>query len=198
MTTLKTKQAEFLNSYIMMLITDDVTDKLKALRETDEWKQAIEDGKKDEKILESIEEDRKNYETKNKIKELKTQVEELSKDIKYDRYTIAWINPDEDCCRLNDARLEEAQIITFDEEYITKRVAEELDHLASKYAIEKTGFVQNFTSWSHPYDKILKQVEARLSVTSLANFDDIVEGTLSHIDTDEIVQQVIEHNKSTS
>ena len=54
MTTLNNDQAQFLADYTMLLVRDTVEEKLKALRETDEWKNSIEEGKTDEKVLENI------------------------------------------------------------------------------------------------------------------------------------------------
>jgi len=190
MTTLKTKQVQFLKDYTLMRINDQVNDQLKALRKSDEWNKAIEEGEKDAKILKDIEERKQDYLNRNKLFDLNEQVIALGKDLNSgnNKHFIGY--------NYGNVELEEAWIEKVSDEDIEKRLASTLKTRAENYAYNKTGYVYSWNCrWNDRGEKIHKEIDARLSVSNLDNFDAIVEGMLSHFNIDEIVQTITEDNK---
>ena len=189
MATLNTKQSQFLTDYTMMLLTDEINEKLEALRETDEWKNAIEEGKKDKEILASVGKFQVRLEDSNRITELNKELQNLNEKHNWEYLvaTTTW-----------DGGLREPSHSTMDESEIKNRVEEVLDTRVLQYALAKTGFVKYIDSWGKPYNDLQTEVRARLAITNLGNFDEIVEGVLSRFDTDKVVQVIVDRNKDIS
>jgi hypothetical protein len=170
-----------------MEIKNEVDNKLKILRETEEWAKAVETAKQDPDIIESGEKQRKRLEESKQFKELQTQVEDLSAKSENFSYTLAWDNG-------REYDLEKAYFsdTTVD---IDKVVSELIERRAINHAKNKTGFIDTFYLWTDAYNELNTEVKARLSITNLDNFDEIVEATCVRFDTDEIVQQLVDNSK---
>ena len=180
--TLNIKQSQFLTGYVMMELQNEVTDKLKELRETDEWSKAIKEGRQDATVLKRIQERKENYEKNIKLNELKQQIEALGK------YTVAHNDTG------RDYDLEKVCLCI--PEDIDKSVSEYTENVVISYAENKTGFIQYFCTWCNEYNKLHTEVRARLAITNLNNFDEIVEATIARFDTDEIVQNLVDNAKN--
>ena len=181
MTTLNVEQTEFLHNYTMMVLENDINEQLSLLRESDEFKEAIEEGKTDEDVLAKIEKLKEILEKENKLVEIKKNLIENFDE----KYTIAYNR---------DYELDEAYIKS-DETDIDKVLEKELNKLVEQYATDKTGYFENSQSGINLYD-IKTEVRARLSVNPLGNFDDIVDSMLGQFDTTEIVETAVENWKT--
>ena len=191
MTTLKTKQVEFLKDYTLMQIEDDVKIQLDELRKGDEWKAAIEAGKKDANILKGAEDQKSYYTKKNKLFELNQEVEEICKDSELSDYTLAY--------KYGNGNVDRAYLTPFTEKDIEKTVTDYINNRVENYALKQTNIPSHWNSrWDRVGNHIRTEIDARLSVTNLDNFDAIVDGTLSHFDIDAIVQAIRDDRKNES
>ena len=183
MTTLDKKQVKFLSGYATMLIEDDIESKVKALRETDEWKDAVEEGKKDKEVLVAVGTYHKQLNDEQSAYTLSQELKGLNENLK-----IAEDSPFRDGLRS----------VTFKnrtDEAIQELVDSQLVFSSTTYARKKTGFI-SFTStpWS-TINKVEKEMNARLSVTAEDDFDTIVDSLISKFDTQKLVDAIVENNK---
>ena len=184
MTTLNVEQTEFLHNYTMMVLENDINEQLSLLRESDEFKEAIEEGKTDKDILIKIEKLKEDLKKANELIEIKKNLIE-----NFDgKYTIALSHNN------RDYDLDEAYI-NLNKVDIDKALEKEIECKALEYATDKTGYFKNSQSRISFYD-IRTEVKARLSVSLLGNFDDIVDSILGQFDTIEIVETAIENWKT--
>ena len=186
MTTLNVEQTEFLHNYTMMVLENDINEQLSLLRESDEFKEAIEEGKTDKDILIKIEKLKEDLKKANELIEIKKNLIE-----NFDgKYTIALSHNN------RDYDLDEAYInLNKADIDIDKVLEKEIEYKALEYATDKTGYFKNSQSGISFYD-IRTEVKARLSVSLLGNFDDIVDSILGQFDTIEIVETAIENWKT--
>lgn len=184
MTTLKNKQSGFLANYSMMLITDKVNEKLTAFRKGDEWKNALEEGKKSKKNLDKVEEERKHLTHLVKLDDIRKQIKELDSNYVL-AYKATWNNS-----------LEHASFYTPDD--IEKNCKELLNNLAENDAVKATGCRERAHAWHTPLDKVQTEIRARLSIEPNGNFDEIVDTLVNRFDIEKLFQELLEANKDNS
>ena len=185
MSTLTNKQSSFLTDYSMMVIVDEVNEKLDAFLETDEWKNAVEEGKKDEKVLEKVEKERTRLNNLVKANELKKQVKELAEELEIP-YVLGFTNSWDNTISLANP---------FMPTDVEGSVEKELECESERYARNKTGHINKVYQWSTPMEKVHTEVRSRMSVEPQGNFDEITDNIISLFDTEELFQKVLEHNK---
>lgn len=180
MTTLNTEQVQFLSEYAIMQIDIEVENKLKALRKTDEWKEAIEKGKKDKDVLKRVEDYKKRLEDTNKLFKIENDLKTLNSDLHI--------------TQLNDYNKSFDKVHFSEQTDIEKTINEYLEEKATYYAKELTGY---YTSWhSLPYRKVREEIKGRLSVTNVGNFDEIVDSMIERFDIDSLVKEYVEYSKT--
>ena len=187
MTTLSNKQSQFLTNYSMLILTEDVDNKLKALKETDEWKNAIDEAKKDQKNLDDVEKEKKRLNAYVRFNKIKKELEILS-EITDTSYVLAYLSA------WDNNSLQKGN--PFNPTNIDERLEDMLNNQAERDARNKTGFVTHFSSYGSIYGKLYAEIRSRLSITNISDFDEISEAIVSKFNTDELVKQIVEDNKS--
>lgn len=189
MTTLNNDQAKFLADYTLLLISDEVNEKLNANRETDEWKEAVEEGKVDEETLESVEIRKAQLKKDSSLKVLQDKIQKID-----ENYFIGQHYVDD----YDGTVVESLYIPERTDEEIEKLVQNYLDSLAESYAIRKTGFITNYHGYNKPLSRIRDEVYARLSIEPLGNFDDTVASLMARFDLNDTVQKIVANHKQSA
>ena len=178
--TLTKEQTNFLSDYTYFQVENEVNTKLKELRESDEWKEAVEEGKQDEKVLKLVDEHKKYIERDTKLLDIHTQLREIDPN-----YCIAY----NECDYLDEVFPYVPKDKTFEE-----RVEEYKNARAIDYAINKTGFVSSVNKYD--LKEVYNEIEARISLEPIANFDNIVDRISSKFEIQDIVNKVVAKRKA--